>query len=194
MPSQAPSVLRPAVEDLQQLQASLGAETARLRGELMDLNRLGANFGSTISRAFASAIVGGRSFSDVLRSLMLSLSSQALSAALKPLAGLFTGLLGQIVPSAKGNVVTPFAEGGIINSPLLFPLRGGTGLAGEAGAEAILPLARDGSGRLGVRTGSGPAVNVTVNIRTPDVESFRRSQSQVAATLARAIGRGQRNM
>ena len=48
--------------------------------------------------------------------------------------------------------------------------------------------------RLGVRTGLGPALNVTVNIATPDVESFRRSQSQVAAMLARAIGRGQRNM
>ena len=101
-------------EDIQALQTSLGAETARLRGELVDLNRLGANFGTTISRAFASAIVGGRSFSDVLRALMLSLSSQALSAALKPLASLFTGLLGQVLSSAKGNVVTPFAQGGIL--------------------------------------------------------------------------------
>ena len=181
-------------EDIQALQTSLGAETARLRGELVDLNRLGANFGTTISRAFASAIVGGRSFSDVLRALMLSLSSQALSAALKPLASLFTGLLGQVLSSAKGNVVTPFAQGGILNSPALFPLRGGMGLAGEAGAEAILPLARDRSGRLGIRGGAGPAVNVTVNIATPDVEGFRRSQSQVAATLLRAIGRGQRNL
>src|SRR3954447_25602436 len=123
-------------EDLQQLQANLGAETARLRGELADLDRLGANFGATISRAFASAIVGSRSFSDVLRQLMLSLSSQALAAALKPLASLFTGSLGGIFASAKGNVVTPFAQGGIVNSPLFFPLRGGMGLAGEAGPEA----------------------------------------------------------
>jgi phage-related minor tail protein len=181
-------------EELQSLQAALSIETARLKGELADLDRLGASFGSTISRAFASAIVDGRKFSDVLRSLLLSLSRQALSAALKPLANLFTGLLGQILPSAKGNVVTPFAQGGIINSPLLFPLRGGIGLAGEAGAEAILPLARDASGRLGIRGRPSPSVNVTVNIATPDLESFRRSQSQVAATLLRAIGRGQRNL
>lgn len=181
-------------EEMQALEASLGVETARLRGELGELNRLGANFGTTISRAFASAIVDGRRFSDVLEALMLSLSRQALSAALKPLTDLFTGALGQIVPSGKGNVVTPFAQGGIVNSPLLFPLRGGVGLAGEAGAEAILPLGRDPAGRLGVRGGAQRAVNVTVNIATPDVEGFRRSQSQIAAALARAVVRGQRNL
>jgi phage-related minor tail protein len=180
-------------EELQSLKASLSIETARLKGELADLNRLGASFGSTISRAFASGIVDGRKFSDVLRSLLLSLSRQALSAALKPLANLFTGLLAQILPSAKGNVVTPFAKGGIVNSPLLFPLRGGMGLAGEAGPEAIMPLARDANGRLGIRGSDRRAVNVTVNISTPDVEGFRRSQSQVAASLLRAIERGQRN-
>ena len=142
-------------EDLQGLQANLSVETARLRSELAELNRLGANFGTTISRAFASAILDGRKFSDVLRTLLLSLSRQALSAALKPLGDLFGSLLAGLVPNAKGNIVTPFAQGGIVNSPLLFPLKGGLGLAGEAGAEAILPLGRDASGRLGVRSGGG---------------------------------------
>jgi len=181
-------------EDAQELQARLSIETERLRGELGELNRLGANFGSTISRAFASAILDGRKFSDVLRGLALSLSRQALGAALKPLGDLFGKLLGGIVPSAKGNVVTPFATGGIVNSPLLFPLKGGVGLAGEAGAEAILPLGRDRNGRLGVRGDAGRQVHVTVNIATPDVDGFRRAQSQVAADLLRAIERGQRNL
>jgi phage-related minor tail protein len=181
-------------EEVEELQASLSIETARLRGELGELNRLGASFGTTISRAFASAITDGRRFSDVMRSLMLSLSRQALTNALKPLGDLFGNLLSGIIPNAKGNVVTPFAQGGIVNSALLFPLRGGgTGLAGEAGAEAIMPLGRDAQGRLGVRGGER-AVNVTVNIATPDVEGFRRAQSQVAATLLRAIERGQRNL
>ena len=178
-------------EDVEQLQASLSIETSRLREELAELNRLGAGFATTISRAFASAIIDGRKLSDVLRALVLSLSSQALTAALKPLGDLLGGLVGQILPNAKGNIVTPFAEGGIINSPLLFPMRGGLGLAGEAGAEAILPLARDQNGSLGVK-GGGRSVNVTVNIATPDIEGFRRSQSQVAAALLRAIERGQR--
>ena len=63
---------------------------------------------------------------------------------------------------------------------------------GEAGPEAIMPLARGRDGRLGIRGGGG-GVTVNVSITTPDVQSFQRSQSQVSAMLARAVQRGQRN-
>jgi hypothetical protein len=33
-----------------------------------------------------------------------------------------------------------------------------------------------------------------MNISTPDAEGFRRSESQIAAMLSRAVSRGQRNM
>ena len=73
-------------------------------------------------------------------------------------------------------------------------MRNGTGLMGEAGPEAILPLSRGPDGRLGVKSGgSGNQVNVTMNITTPDVGGFQKSQSQVAAMMARAIERGNRN-
>ena len=64
---------------------------------------------------------------------------------------------------------------------------------GEAGPEAILPLARGPDGRLGVRGGGGGAVNVVMNITTPDVQGFRRSQGQIAAQMGRALARGNRN-
>ena len=67
-------------------------------------------------------------------------------------------------------------------------------IAGEAGAEAIMPLARGPDGRLGVRAQSGRAIQITFNVTTPDVEGFRRSESQVTAMLARAVGQGQRNL
>ena len=86
----------------------------------------------------------------------------------------------------------PFANGGIVNSPVLFPLRGGTGLMGEAGPEAIMPLARGSDGKLGVR-GGGHGQHVTINISTPDVQSFRQSQGQIAAQMSRMLARGQRN-
>jgi phage-related minor tail protein len=89
----------------------------------------------------------------------------------------------------------PFAQGGVIASPIAFPLAGGrTGIAGEHGAEAILPLARGPDGRLGVRADSSGAVHVTFNVATPDVDSFRRSETQLAAMLARAVSSGQRNL
>ena len=69
----------------------------------------------------------------------------------------------------------------------------GTGLMGEAGPEAIMPLTRGADGSLGVKAQGGQAVNVTMNITTPDVSGFQRSQSQVAASMSRALSRGQRN-
>jgi phage-related minor tail protein len=170
--------------------STLSLETAQLRNDMAGLSRLADNFGQTLVRSFAGAIIQGRKLSDVLKGLALSLAGQALSSALKPLGG----LLGQILGSAKGNVITPFASGGIVNSPTLFPLRGGAGLMGEAGAEAIMPLARGGDGKLGVRMSGAAAVNVTVNIATPDAASFRQSQSQIASVITRAISRGQRNL
>jgi phage-related minor tail protein len=89
----------------------------------------------------------------------------------------------------------PFAQGGVIASPISFPLAGNRiGIAGERGAEAILPLARGADGSLGVRASGAPAINVTFNVATPDVESFQRSETQIAALLARAVAQGQRNL
>ena len=77
----------------------------------------------------------------------------------------------------------------------MFPLRGGTGLMGEAGPEAIVPLARAANGKLGVRmAGGGGGGNITINISTPDVQGFKQSQGQVAAMVSRAVARGQRNL
>jgi len=81
----------------------------------------------------------------------------------------------------------------VVSSPTTFPMRGGRGVMGEAGPEAIMPLARGPDGRLGVQSAGGRAVNVVMNITTPDVQGFQRSQSQVAAQVSRALARGQRN-
>lgn len=126
------------------------------------------------------------------------------------LGGLFGGLFkglgslfgfgGGVAPFAKGGVfsrgmVMPFAQGGVVGAPTYFPLGRGFGVMGEKGAEAVMPLARGPDGRLGVRAGgaASPAA-ITVNISTPDAESFRRSEAQVSAALARAVARGQRGM
>jgi phage-related minor tail protein len=54
------------------------------------------------------------------------------------------------------------ANGGVVTGPTMFPLRGGRmGLMGEAGPEAVMPLARTSDGRLGVAT-SGGGGNVTI--------------------------------
>jgi phage-related minor tail protein len=175
----------------------MSREAEGLRTQMQDIDRLAESAGSRLVTAFASAAVQGKSLSDVMKGLALSLSRMALSQALRPLGQMLGGLAGNLIPNAAGNIVSagrimPFADGGIVNSPTLFPMRGGnTGLMGEAGPEAIMPLARGADGKLGVR---GGGVNVTVNIATQDEPSFTRAQSQVAALIARAVARGQRNL
>ena len=176
----------------------LTLQTEALRTQMTGLDKLAESFGNRLVGAFAGAVIRGGKLSDVLKGLALSLSGMALSQGLKPLGNLLGGLLGNITGSASGNVLSQgriagFADGGIVNSPTLFPLRGSAGLMGEAGPEAIMPLARGADGKLGIR-GGGSGVNVTVNIQTPDAQSFQRSQSQVAALMARAVARGQRNL
>ena len=177
----------------------MSGQADALKGQLQDLDRLAEKVGSRMVTAFASAALQGRNLSDVLKGLALSLARMALSAALRPLGSLLGGLTGGLLKNADGNAfsggrVMHFAEGGIVNSPTLFALRGGTGLMGEAGPEAIMPLARGADGRLGVMAaGGGRAVSVVMNITTPDVAGFQRSQSQIAAQAARALARGQRN-
>lgn len=131
--------------------------------------------------------------------------STAYSAAVNPVTNHFGGLLASglnsavsgMMPFADGGSfsqgrVMPFAKGGIVSSPTTFPMRGGTGLMGEAGPEAIMPLARGADGSLGVRGGGGGAVTVNMNITTPDVAGFQRSRGQIATQMARALGRSQR--
>ena len=172
-------------------------QTEQLRADMADLNRLADSFGVKLVNAFAGAVIHGKKLSDVLRDLALSLAQTALTQALRPLGNLIGGLFGSVSGNARGNAfsagrIAPFASGGIVNSPTLFPMRGGAGLMGEAGPEAIMPLMRGRDGKLGVRGGGG--ISVTVNITTPDARSFERSQSQISAMMARAVARGQRNL
>ncbi|MGH6826416.1 phage tail tape measure protein [Methyloceanibacter sp.] len=182
------------VERIDGINVGIGADAAPLRKELTEASRLGSRFASDLTRAFEDAALKGRSLADVLRSLALSLSSHALEAALAPI----TSVLGKSVAGLFGSALTvPFASGGVIASPVAFPL-GGTGrmgIAGEAGPEAILPLSRGADGRLGVKAGGhGGSVHITFNVTSPDADSFRRSEGQIAAMLNRAVTRGQRNL
>jgi lambda family phage tail tape measure protein len=160
-----------------------------------------------MTSAFASSAAGGKQFDDILKSLALRLSNMALRLAFRPLEQslasgfqqLFSSLfsVGSATPSvtAAFGAVKPFATGGVINAPSYFPLTGGgVGLAGEAGPEAIMPLRRGADGRLGVASAGGGATHVTINIATPDAESFRRSETYVTGQIARAVLRGRRSL
>ena len=186
------------------LTVRVDADTRPLREELNEAAKLGTRFSSTLGHALVDLALRGKSFGDVLRSLALRLSEIALKAAFKPLTDALGGGLASLfsggVAFAKGGVLrsplpVPFAQGGVISSPIAFPLDGNRlGIAGERGAEAILPLARGPDGALGVRAAAGGNTSIVFNVTTPDADSFRRSETQIAALLARAVSQGQRNL
>ncbi|HWV55565.1 MAG TPA: phage tail tape measure protein [Pseudorhodoplanes sp.] len=163
---------------------------------MRDINRSAAQFGRSLSDAFTQGVNGSRGLDDVLKSLYLRLSDIALRLAFKPLENALTaGFSGLFAGTGGAGPVQAFASGGIIGTPTYFPLRsGGAGLAGEAGPEAIMPLRRGPDGRLGVAATGSAAASITVNIATPDADSFRRSELYVTGQIARAVARGQRGM
>ncbi|WP_103255795.1 phage tail tape measure protein [Tabrizicola aquatica] len=207
-------------EQLQALEAQLGSsvsmvaafdgELARMRETMIftgrEVNTLSSGISGGLRKAFDGLIFDGMKLNDALKSVANTIVDTVYSIAMKPVTGALGGLLAQGIsgvmgagmPFANGGAfsqgrVMPFAKGGVVSSPTTFPMRGGMGLMGEAGPEAIMPLARGPDGRLGVQAGGGRAVNVVMNITTPDVQGFQRSQSQVAAQVSRALARGQRN-
>lgn len=208
-------------EKVTALDASLGAaagmagtfdgELQRMRRALADTGRdlstLERGFSGGLRRAFDGVAFDGMKLSDALQTVAKTMVNTTYQSALRPVTDHFGGLLskgvgalvGGALPFADGGSfaqgrVMPFANGGIVSGPAMFPMRGGLGLMGEAGPEAIMPLARGPDGKLGVRGGGGAApVNVVIHIQTPDVEGFQRSQSQIAAQMGRILGQGQRN-
>jgi lambda family phage tail tape measure protein len=81
----------------------------------------------------------------------------------------FTSLFTSAQGSAFDSGIRKFAQGGmftnsIVASPTLFKFAKGTGMMGEAGPEAIMPLKRDSNGNLGVRSNQQQGnVDVVVN-------------------------------
>jgi len=100
-----------------------------------------------------------------------------------------TGLAGMILGAfqadggawSNGSQVKAYANGGVVGSPTTFPMAGGkTGLMGEAGPEAIMPLKRGANGKLGVQMEGGGGDTIVVN------QSFN-FQSNGDATIKQLI-------
>ncbi len=139
--------------------------------EMEFMTEVGDALKNGLSTAFSDIITGAESAEDALKQLAASLLSMvanqlignALSAGLSGLGFKMAAANGAAFDG--GNVI-PFARGGVVSAPTLFPMRGGTGLMGEAGPEAIMPLTRGADGKLGVRAAGGGAqqVHVTVGV------------------------------
>lgn len=108
---------------------------------------------------------------------------------------------------AKGGVwsggVRKFAKGGaftnsVVNSPTAFGMAdGASGLMGEAGPEAIMPLARGSDGSLGVRMvggagGSGAVVNISAPVAVTVEDRSSEGMELDTAALEQNMQQGMR--
>jgi hypothetical protein len=205
------AALEASLEGTSSVVSAFEGELSRMRESLVftgrEVNTLSTGIGGGLRRAFDGLVFDGMRASDALKTVASSMIDTVYNIAMRPiqnaaggaLAQGINGLLSGMMPFATGGLfqggrVTPFAKGGVVNGPTAFPMRGGTGLMGEAGPEAIMPLTRGPDGSLGIRShGGGRLVTVVMNINTPDVQGFQRSQSQIAAQAARMLSRGQKN-
>ena len=169
---------------------TFGRELSDVSVELERVSDLADGVARALTTAFRGAIVDGRSLRGVLGEVSRAFADIALKAALKPVGLLVSGAVESLF-NGLNPAVTPFAKGGVLAAPAYFPLGQRLGLAGEAGPEAVLPLARGADGRLGV-AGAGGAVTVTFNVTAPDARSFVASEAELSAMLLRAVRRGTR--
>jgi hypothetical protein len=158
---------------------------------------------SSMENAFMSIVDGTKSVKDAFKSMASSIISELYRIfVVKKIVGGITGFLGfadggvfsggSVVPSAKGNIfsggnVVPFANGGVVSSPMTFPMTGGkTGLMGEAGPEAIMPLKRGKGGKLGVvaENNGNVVINQSFNFSANGDESVKKIIAQAAPQIA----------
>jgi phage-related minor tail protein len=149
-----PEVIKPATDAITEFTLQFQRNAQDLMGDTV-LATLKGDFGS-ITKLWGNMLLG--------------MASQAVAADLGnklfPKEGPgFLSIIGGLFGFAKGGVfsggaqVKAFANGGVVGGPTMFGMRGGLGLMGEAGPEAIMPLKRGRDGKLGVAGGGTQVVN-----------------------------------
>ncbi len=168
---------------------SLGSAAQSVSDFAAGISASAASIESAVGRSFdavantiARAAESGRgSMSQLTAAILADFDRIAARQFIaQPLESLLGSVAGAILPVAGAR-----ALGGPVSA-------GQSYLVGEAGPELFTPAGNGAITSNANLSAMRPAV--TVNITTPDAQSFLKSKSQVAAMLARAVGQGQRNL
>jgi lambda family phage tail tape measure protein len=160
---------------------------------------------------FATSMIG-----SIQRILAQKMAETLLSSFITPaLSNIGSGFMGLFSSSISGataatmgtGIIRQAANGGVfsgpgisaysgsvVSKPTIFPFAKGTGLMGEAGPEAILPLTRNSKGKLGVSadsTGqSGSNVyNIAVTVQSSKDEKPADTGQKIAEAMMRTIAK-----
>lgn len=171
----------------------------------------------SISDTMIYAIESSNGFTDALKRIGYEVGKLAVLGLFGQGAagGLFNnlfgvqqgGILGAALPSFgnpvashmgnvfRGGRIIPHAKGGIINSPVVFPMANGIGSAAEKRAEAIMPLAFGPDGHLGVRaTGQQPIERNTYIFEGVNGATQAQLRQMIQESEARMSSRAPRNV
>jgi phage-related minor tail protein len=133
----------------------------------------------TIARA---AVSGKTSMSDMVDAILADFDRVAIKDFIaKPVEGLVSDLASSLFDVAGGRAV-----GGPV-------MPGATYLVGEQGPELFTP-SENGSITANANLAAPQRASIVLNVNARDAQSFLKSESQIAAMMARALARGQRNM
>ena len=163
-------------------------QAAREKYRIEERGQLLETMTSNIKSAFMSVVDGSKSvvdaFRSMLRSIILAVYEQKVA---QPAANAIGSLIDKGISaifSANGNVfnqgthVKAYADGGVVSRATAFPMRGGVGVMGEAGPEAIMPLKRGKNGKLGVQMensgGGAVTIHQSFNFSANGDESVKR--------------------
>ena len=212
MSKQNAARVQPGIDKVKEHYDSFGGGTERA------FRDYGASIGTAGERAFETwnkaikgtedalvdfVMTGKLNFKNLANSIIADLVRIAIQKAIiGPLTKFLGGLFGDgaafsagsVVANANGNAfrngsIEAFAGGGVVSRPTLFPMSGGrTGLMGEAGPEAIMPLRRTSNGRLGVEMAGGGAGAVNVSVNVDAGGTAVQGNGASANELGRAIG------
>lgn len=171
-----------------------------------ELSKLAHSIGDEFGSAFKDMVLGAKSAREAIEGLtksIIELVFQQLVA--KQLSNWISGGIMSAFgapaggANAKGNAfnmgtVVPFASGTVVSSPTFFPMSGGrTGLMGESGPEAIMPLTRAANGKLAVQavgnSGGTRVVNNSFVIQANNPNEFRGSERQIAGKVKSSLQR-----
>lgn len=147
-----------------------------------------------LSDALKALIVDGASASDVLDQLAKSMADMLVDTVLTPASQSFGDWVTDTILGAGNSVLGGTGDGGgssFLSTAANTALSGLTSMFGgdtATGSAGLFGMSNQASANGGASGYSASPVNVT--IQTSNVDSFRRSQSQVAAQLARAVDRG----
>lgn len=160
---------------------------------------------------FATSMIG--SIQRILAQKMAeTLLSSFITPALSNIGSGFMGLFsssvsgataatmgtGPMLAAANGGVFSGSGisaySGSIVSKPTIFPFAKGTGLMGEAGPEAILPLTRNSKGKLGVIADStgqsgGNVYNIAVTVQSSKDEKPADTGQKIAEAMMRTIAK-----